>query len=316
MLINIPAAVDLNETALRLYFDAWDQALTIITNFKSIFESAPQPWDSSSPYLEEWCDYLDQAQSELGAIAATAQQSAEIRLKSIICETSPYLLLLRNDLKLKPSGGDIDFADQRTLDAADLPAAVRTLTQFELSDAYVESYSELRRLRNKVMHTGLHQSQLEPQKLIQTLTEQYSSLWPDGKWLFRRVKFDGNSATSFFVDGRWSSTHTNVMEELSSTIALFDNALFKKCIGTSKSSLKGHCPVCKNQTASKIGNETVPTAARLKDDNAECYMCENELKLVTDTITCDCESTVWATALSDCDPCCFKCGEYKKHATD
>ncbi len=44
MLINIPSAVELNEIALRLYFDAWHQTLRIIANFNSIFESKVFPW--------------------------------------------------------------------------------------------------------------------------------------------------------------------------------------------------------------------------------------------------------------------------------
>ncbi len=311
MLVNIPTAVELNEIALRLYFDAWQRALTIVRNFKSVFDCENWPWESNSIWTEEWNDYLDQAQSELGAIAATAQQSAEVRLKSIVCETNPYILLLRSDLKLKEAGGDLDFADQRTLDAADLPAAVRTLTPFPLADTFLQTYQELRRLRNKVMHIGMHQSHLEPQKLIRILSEQYVALWPDGRWLFRRVEFDGNSATAFFHDGRWSSAHSGIMEELPTTIALFDNEHFRKCIGTTKSSMTGHCPVCKNYTASKAGSETEPTVSRTGAHSAKCYMCEVDLGLEVSETDCDCGSNLLATTSSSGDLCCFKCGQWK-----
>ena len=316
MLTNVPSAVELNEIALRLYFDAWHQTMVIIRNFMNFNDSSKYPWGNGAPYADEWNDYLDQAQSELGAIAATAQQSAEIRLKAIICETSPFILLMKNDIKLKSSGGDIDFADQRTLDAADLPAAVNTLTPFPLAASYVKSYSELRRLRNRVMHTGLHQIRLEPQKLVQTLSEQYVALWPEGRWLFHRVKFDGNSASSYFVDGRYSSIHSAVMEELPYTTAVFDNKLFKKCIGTTKSSLKGHCPVCKSHTASKGGSETKPTASRNDASNAKCYMCESDLKLIANDTPCDCGSDIWANGPNDNEPCCFVCGQFWKYISE
>ena len=310
MLVNVPTAIDLDEIALRLYFDSWSRTVQIIWNFRSVYEFDGWPWESDSQLAEEWNEYLNQAQSELGAIAATAQQSAEVRLKSIICETSPYILLLKSDLKLKETGGDLNFADQRTLDAVDLPAAVLTLTSFPLPESYIKSYQELRRLRNKVMHIGKHNDYLEPRKFIRLLSEQYAALWPDGRWLYRRVTFDGNSATAFFEDGRWFSTHSNIMDELPTTIALFDNKLFRKCIGTSKSSLKGHCPICKGYTATKSGSETEPTVLRTGDQTAKCYMCEADLGVEESEADCDCKSRLLASAPSADYPCCFNCGQW------
>ena len=310
MLVNIPTAIELNEIALRLYFDAWDRTATIASNFKLVFDDSDWPWKTNSQWADEWNEYLNQAQSELGAIAATAQQSAEVRLKSIICETDPYILLLKSDLKIRETGGDLDFADQRTLDAVDLPAAVRTLTPFPLPQSYIQQYQELRRLRNKVMHTGMHQDRLEPQKLILMLSKQYVALWPDGRWLSRRVDFDGNSATAFFHDERWSSVQSEIMEELPITIALFDNELFRKCVGTSKSSLKGYCPCCKSRMASKLGADTEPTVSRKSDDSAKCYMCEVDLGLTKSETGCNCGSHLVATASSCDDPCCFDCGQW------
>lgn len=310
MLVNIPTAIELNEIALRLYFDAWGRTVTMASNFKDMFEDSVWPWKSKSQWTDEWSEYLDHAQSELGAIAATAQQSAEVRLKSIICETDPYILLLKSDLKVRETGGDLDFADQRTLDAVDLPAVVRTLTPFPLPQGYIQQYQELRRLRNKVMHTGKHQDRLEPQKLILLLSKQYIALWPDGRWLSRRVDFDGNSATAFFHDERWSSVQSNIMGELPTTIALFDNALFRKCVGTSKSSLKGHCPSCKSRTASKSGAYTEPTVLRESGDSAKCYMCEVDLSLKKSKTACDCGSHLEAKASSCNEPCCFDCGQW------
>lgn len=310
MLVNIPSANELNEIALRLYFDAWDRTTTIASNFMVAFEDSVWPWLTNSEWTDEWNEYLSQAQSELGAIAATAQQSAEVRLKSIICETDPYILLLKSDLKIKETGGDLEFADQRTLDAVDLPAVVRTLTPFPLPQSYIQQYQELRRLRNKVMHTGMHQDLLEPQKLVLMLSKQYVALWPDGRWLSRRVDFDGNSATAFFHDERWSSVQSKVMGELPITIALFNNALFKKCVGTSKSSLKGHCPSCKSRTASKLGAHTEPTVSRKSNDSAKCYMCEVDLDLTISESGCDCGSHLVATAPLCDNPCCFNCGDW------
>jgi len=119
MLLNIPVPEELDEIALRLYFDAWKRAVAIVSNFEAVLPGWSLPGDDGSTSSEEWNEYLDQAQPELGAIAALVQQSAEIRLKSIICATSPYILLLKSDLRL-------NSPEFRGHPRVRFPAAVRT----------------------------------------------------------------------------------------------------------------------------------------------------------------------------------------------
>jgi hypothetical protein len=104
--------------------------------------------------------------------------------------------------------------------------------------------------------------------------------------------------------------HSKIMNELPTTIALFDNALFKNCVGTSKGSLKGHCPYCKSRTASKFGAETEPTVVRKSDTTAKCFMCEAVLDLTKRESVCGCGSRLAATAAICDKPCCFKCGQW------
>lgn len=313
MLFNIPTAEQLNDNALRLYFDAWQKITTLLCNFEHEFSSTVPPWDEKSEWSSEWSEYIEEAQPELTAIAATTQQSAEVRLKSLLCETNPFILLLKSDIKFKQTRDDIDFSDQKTLDAVDLPAAVLTLTSFNLPQTYIEQYTSFRRLRNKFVHTGMYQGHLELQDLAVQLTKQYATLWPDEKWLLRRTEYDGSDATSYFHDERWASAHSNVMYELPTTIKLFNNELFKKCVGTSKSSLKGICPICINRMASKTGEPPEPTVARISKLQAKCYMCETDL-CVSEEIyydQCDCSTNLEVSTASGDSACCFNCGELR-----
>lgn len=308
MITNIPTPNALNEVSLRLYFDAWSSIVVIISNFECEYESNFYPWSKDSEWTDEWKHYIEQAQPELGTILAIAQQSAEIRLKSIICETSPFLLLLKSGLNLKENGTDLNFADLKTLDAAELPAAVNTLTPFKLNNDYIETYQKLRRLRNKVIHVGGADERLKPTEIIELLTKQYASLWPDGRWLYRRVQFDGNSSTRFFHDGRYSSPVSIVMSELPTTIELFEDRYFKNCFGYAKSKITGHCPNCKAELASKLGYHSEPTVVQTAEFSAKCLMCENVLQINKRSETCTCQSE--SSAVFNKDSCCYDCGNW------
>jgi hypothetical protein len=229
LLINVPNADGLDEVALRLYFDAWERNIALMNNFAETFEIDIAELEGEHPFKEEWGQYVAEAQAEMGAICATIQHSAELRLKAVICGTSPFLLLLNGAISFKESQQhDLDFSKQRTLDAVDLPNAVRTLTKFDLPDSYVEQYGSMRRLRNQVTHLGSHKGGLSPDKIIKILGQQYVSLWQDGRWLYRRVQFDGNSARRFFEDQRYYSVESNVMAELPYTMSTLHDSIAER----------------------------------------------------------------------------------------
>ena len=310
MLINVPNADDLDEMALRLYFDAWERNITLQFEFAEFFEIHDAKLDGEHEYKGEWAEYVALAQSELGVICATIQQSAELRLKSIICCISPFLLLLNGAVPFKSShNNNIDFSEQRTLDAVDLPNAVLTLTDFDLPRSYVEQYGAMRRLRNQITHLGSHKGGLTPYQLFKILGQQYVSLWPDGRWLFRRVKFDGNSARRFFHDERYSSVESNVMAELPYTIDVLDNSTFKKMFGVAKGKLKGFCPSCMNARASKWDAQGHATAHQTGSNTAKCAMCEREFTLQTLKKGCsECGSKTCIEDTDSYDALCFSCG--------
>lgn len=310
MLINVPSADGMDEVALRLHFDAWERTIKLIDDFADVFHIDFTEVSGDHPYKNEWIEYVGQAQAEMGALCANIQQAAELRLKSIICGTSPFLLLLNGGVSLKASKqNDIDFTEQRTLDAVDLPNAVRTLTKFELPDSYVEQYGIMRRLRNEVTHLGSHGGGLSPHKIIKLLIQQYLSLWQDGRWLYRRVRFDGNSASRFFYDQRWSSVESDVMAELPYTMSLFDNRTFKKAIGVAKGKLKGFCPHCMWARATKWDEDGHATAYQTDSTSARCAMCERILRLQTLRNGCnDCGSTTYVEKTDEFDALCFSCG--------
>ena len=279
MLQNVPTAESLEEIALRLLFDAWTDTLRLIDDFSEAYLVEDHLPEESKEYAEEWDEYIESAQAEMGVICTNIQQSAELKLKSIICSISPYLLLLNGSASLRGRDRDQDFSDLRTLDAVDLPNAVLKLTPFNLPGSYIQRYAKLRRLRNQVTHLGSHTERLSPKLLINNITQQYKALWPDGRWLHRRTVFDGNSARNFFHDDKYSSVQSLVMSEISTTKALMDSETFKKTFGIKKSALKKYCPICMEKRARNWEDQEHPTAYQDSSSSVFCLMCETQLRL-------------------------------------
>ena len=89
MIINIPSPEDLIDVALRLYLSALSDLINMLAVFDQHFEGLPE-----EELTDERRDYLESCQPELQSIVTVIQQSNELRLKAMICEISPFLLLL------------------------------------------------------------------------------------------------------------------------------------------------------------------------------------------------------------------------------
>ena len=314
MLVNVPSAEGLNEAALRSYFDVWMRAVEIYTDFSESHDLDVGDLQVEHAHKELWNEYSNDAQQEISHLISMLLQAIELRLKSLVAQVSPYLLLLNGSFQFSRKEAQIDFASLKTLDAIDLPRAVIALTDYELPQSFEPRFDELRRIRNRMMHLGVHEAAFEPSELIATLVEVYAILWREGEWLSNRVKYDGKSARRFFHDYEWSSPVSDAMADLRHSQALMSNEMFKTCIGAKKSSIQIFCPHCIESAASELRRELgCATAIQTGHDSAKCLMCQADLTIALASEPCsDCGSVHFVTIPQDeCAlVCCKQCGCY------
>jgi len=238
VIINIPSPEDLNDVALRLYFSAWSDLINMLAVFDQHFKVLPE-----EELTDERRDYLELCQPELQSIVTVIQQSNELRLKAMICEISPLLLLLGNDQKLNKIHKDTEFSEFKTLDSVELPGAVNVLCKEPLTDKFIQSYNAIRSLRNKISHLGKVDNAFNPHDLIRTLVFQYTELWKGRLWL-DCLECASQTRISFFYDGRYSSAEEAVMGQLPFTVQALTNSEFQQLFGHSKRTRRYLCHSC------------------------------------------------------------------------
>ncbi len=243
------------------------------------------------------------------------QQASELALKARVAEISPYLLI-GGAPKLSSKPNDIDFADFRSLDAHDLPAAVNSFSRETLSDLFLQDYKEMRGLRNKVVHLGSVDRHFNPDDLLARMARQFTELWPGRRWLVERLSHAKRGRYAFFHDGKYSSAEGEVFAELEDTFSHFGKAQFKQLIGFEKGARRYLCPTCLyNSEARNAGLDlTTCRTAFLSPDraNVTCAMCEGEFKITrTECADTDCKGDVSHEAPDDA-PFCLTCGHYSE----
>ena len=281
MISNVPNSIDLDIVARRLYFSAWTQLEDIESAYPSYLESMALV--SSAEIEQGRKEYFEAAQPEFQSIWVLVQQSNEFAMKARICGVSPYLLLLRNDIRNIGKPSQIDFSDFRTIDAVDLPAAIKIFCSKPLSDSYREKYEHLRVLRNKLAHLGFVKSKFEPKTIFDILITQYKEFWLDVPWLKARTDFENGRRESLFHNYKHTSPMMNVMLDVPDHFSHFAAAEFKELFGVSKTKLKFACPHCYDNADTRYAGliwKKSLTAFKLPDgQHLKCLMCDQTLEV-------------------------------------
>lgn len=306
---NVPTCEDLHKSALRLYFTAWTNLITIATDFDEVF-----------PDDEDWSDekaaYLKGCQSDMQSCCTLMQQSNELALKARIAEVSPYLLLFRNDRKLSVRPESLDFSDLRTLDANDLPGAVNSFCFKTLSDTFLADYTEVRKLRNKIVHLGSVDREFEADSLLKIMVRQFIELWPNRGWLVERYNYAKSTRYAALHDGKSSSAESEVYDQLTASIDRFSKSEFKRLFGVDKHARRYLCPICYYQSSARsagVDPADCRTAFLLAENKhlVRCAMCEATTPITrAKCIISSCKGDVLATGEQRIEGMCLTCGEY------
>ena len=306
MIVNIPPWADLQTISLQLYFKAWDEATSVVTDFRAVYDD--EGWE------EGWREYLDAAQTDLQGTYTLIQQSQEIGIKALIAQVSPFLLLKRHETRpIAPNAMEYDFSDFPTIDAGELLRVHDTFCDRRLSEAFAVEFDKLRRGRNKIAHLGLFNQKLDPHELLSLLLLQYEELYPNRHWLPDRLDFASKGRFSEMdFEGHWH-VEAHVLQALWEVVPDLSPEQFKIVFGHAPEDERFICLDCAYALERHTeGNEPypadIPTAYRIRTDTVQCAMCLKEHQ-VKDGVCAnpDCEGRTLAAHVEHGDEC-LTCG--------
>lgn len=147
MITDIPTSTDFHNAGINLLNLAWDSTVSLLIERRDLYD-----FSKTSQVTEL---YWKAAQPVLSSSLSLVQQGVEFFLKGKIAKISPYLLIIGAPSSFPKNSNkqSVSFSDFRTIDAQDLIRVHDTFCETRLSDSFCQWYDELRRLRNKLMHT-------------------------------------------------------------------------------------------------------------------------------------------------------------------
>lgn len=238
MIVDIPTAAEFHAAGLKQVHLAWQIALQSVHDFD---EATYYKLADETPEEAE-DEFWLRSQPTLANAYSLIQQGMELALKGRIAGVSPYLLI--GGPKDWPKGtatGPVSFGAFRTLDAVDLVPVHNSVCPTSLDDAFKTFWEDVRRDRNRIMHSA-SPGTFAPAQVVKTLLIAIESLFNETPWPRRLLELEDESkfASLGFVD----NARNNVLRHIDTAIRHLKPAEAKRFFGYDDDRRGYVCPKC------------------------------------------------------------------------
>ena len=273
MITEVPTPAEFQAAGLNQLYLAWQLAIRTVEDFEFAEENVDLGEDRAAAASRYWA----KSQPVLANAFGLIQQAMEMVLKGRIASVSPFLLIPR-DPREWPRGVDTDavpFSEFRTLDAADLIKVHNTFITPALDQEFQSFWDEVRRDRNKIMHSVSPRS-FEPATLVRALLTAATALFTDVRWPQRLLDMEEN--------GKWAAygiddgTQNTVMQQMDIAVRHLKPSECKRLLGHDKKRRSYVCPNCHGQ-ANRDWQTLWPKLAQLEtkapgEPRLHCLVCD------------------------------------------
>ncbi|KYQ83490.1 hypothetical protein AWW72_14195 [Acinetobacter sp. NRRL B-65365] len=195
MIVDIPTKLDFYTSADHMVNEAWEKIAQLahlhyeVANREHFHISKENIYEENKLNLDNYWNF---ARPKLISALTLVLQSVEFRLKGLIAEISPYLLLSSSSRQIPKADekGVISFSHFHSIDAQDLITVYETFSDKKLSSKFRKWYEEIRILRNKFMHTVDKNSDISPELIFKSIVYSYNELNDNEfHWILHRYKY-------------------------------------------------------------------------------------------------------------------------------
>lgn len=282
MITEIPTSAEFHAAGLNQLYLAWHMAMQVTRDHEEAEEHALHLNEQEA--LEAATEYWTKSQPVLANAFGLIQQAMEMALKGRIAAISPFLLIARDpkDWPGKVDTQPVPFSEFRTLDAADLLKVHNTFALTPLDSEFRAFWDEVRRDRNKLMHS-VSAKTFEPADLIRSILTAAEVLFSEVRWpqVLLNMEAEGALAAYGFTG---DDDYNNVMAQIDLAVRTLKPAEVKRFLGYDKKRRGYVCPECWHN-ANRDWQEDWPALAQLhskspSETRLHCILCNETVKVV------------------------------------
>lgn len=270
---NVPTVEDFQVHGLNFLNLSWDSIFELITTHALAT-------DYNGIDDEQSAEYWQAAQKPLSIAHALAQQGAELILKSIIAEESPFLLIVNFPDRLNKSSETVNYADFKTADSQELIKMCNTISPNRISNGFVTNFNEFRNLRNSLFHSVDKRLHFHMAHIIEYILETSYLIWPN-RWIQIREEYLSETPDSAAYGTDYLMN--KVLKEVNGMMEVLPPKSLKHFFNFNKKQHSYRCPQC----FSKCDRDYIEDIENVKTaqlsppgpatTNLYCFVCNNNI---------------------------------------
>lgn len=300
MIIEIPEPNDFFDQGKELFVSSWK---TIVDFLEGV------EYGNNNADELEFCEdeYWKRSFSYLSLALSTIQHGVELTLKGIICEISPFLLISSHNFNWSCYSTDIEFSEFKTIDASKLLEVCKKVSNRSFSNDFHEKYDEMRKLRNKIIHSVDKNIKKDSVYVLDTLLFMHSKLFPEKSW--RKTRASCLMKEPYTLIGA-DEFHTNRLSfEFELAISRLPADKVKRYFNVDKKLPAYYCPECYNCANTEGGFEH--KLARFTSNAPDCTtlycpVCEQDYEIERGVCS-SCSGQILSK-----DGLCLECARWQK----
>ena len=293
MITDIPSHEDFAAYGIAYLNLAWDAAVTLLREIEDIDDE------------EIRSDYLIASQRSLAMSVNLCHQALDFLLKGRIVEISPFLLICgrSSDWPKGVDKKDISFSEFHTPDSQELIRIHNSVYPARLSQEFINSFEESRKLRNALMHTIDKRIALSARDVILNILLASETFIGDFKWPATRRNYLNSSRESYIYE---EGPDYIICLEIEAVFKNLDRRDIHRFFGFDRNRRGYRCPICYRASGYVEFNNAFAVLEPNSPNSSEiyCFVCETKSIVVRKACTKpNCRGNVVDPDWSECLTC-------------
>ncbi len=300
MIINLPSKSDYEKIAIS----------NLVQAFDIIYDTDGYISDLKIDEKELVDEIFEYSQDRYNSAIVLLHQGIEGILKGFICEKSPFFLIdtQRTEWPVLPEQKDKDFNDFYSINPEALLHTYCALNKSKVDPKIISLISEIRLLRNQIVH-GISKEKLNSRNILIYFLNTFNYFFDKDVWWEKIQSY--HFEHPIFEHYNPKEQYASFASRLDFVLEIVGPSIFSQCTSVNPKQRRYQCPVCKQEYEDELDEYDLKWAF-LKPNEPEstnliCYNCGNESEVLRmDCNIDDCKGNVIAEIRNEKK--CLTCG--------
>ena len=279
MITNLPTEKDFEEVTFQCLTQAFNLLFKVYQDYQDYDETVQEEVEMSRIW--------EHNDGTIRTSVILLHQAVETFMKSVVCNTSPLLLIEKNraDWPTLPKKSDKDFDSLYTISGESLLATFCAVeSSIEINDKLIIFIEKIRQNRNKAIH-GASKISIKPTDLLEDILKTFTYFFGKDSWFLHLSNFNFKNPLFGYFD--WDFEDAMSYEFLDFAEFMIGKKRLNKFHSIDLTGRRYFCKICKDTIDAEYGHLESKWAFlkpnKPTSENLYCVNCNAEFNVIRES---------------------------------